>query len=42
VREVVRLLKVCEPDSALLPVHPPDAEQEVALVLDHVTVVEPP
>ena len=32
----------CEPDVALVPDHPPLAVQEVALVLDHVSVDELP
>jgi hypothetical protein len=32
----------CEPLSALLPLHPPDALQEVALLLDQVREEEAP
>lgn len=32
----------CVPDVAFVPLHPPDAEHEVALVADHDNVMEPP
>ena len=39
---LVRLVSVCEPDVAFVPVQPPEAVQEVALVEDHVRVELPP
>ena len=38
----VMLVIACEPDVAFVPVHPPLAVQEVALVEDQARVVEPP
>jgi hypothetical protein len=38
----VRLLRSSVPLVALLPLHPPEAVQDVALVLDQVSVEEPP
>lgn len=39
---IVKFVSVCEPDVALVPLHAPDAVQEVALVDDHDSVAELP
>ncbi len=39
---LVKFVKVCEPETALLPLHPPLAMQEAAFVEDHVNVLDPP
>ena len=38
----VRFVRVCEPDVAFMPLQPPLAVQDVALVELHVRVEEPP
>jgi len=39
---LVRLVSDCDPDVALVPLHPPDAVQEVAFALLQVSVADPP
>jgi hypothetical protein len=39
---LVILVSDCEPEVALVPLQPPDAVHEVALVVDQVSVLEPP